>query len=337
MAKTSPTVRGRIVELHELGLSSRQIAKKYHCSHSTVLDILRRYNQTGSCRNRPKPGRPRALSPSTTHHDYMLIRRGKVHNATDLQRQFHPKLSARTVQRELRRAGLRACVPRKVPFLTHRHKQVRLVFARHTREWGPREWKVIIFSDETKLNLLSSDGRDYVWRKPGEAYRDNNTVKTKKYGGGSLMLWGCITSRGVGRLHRIDGIMDSQKYIGILAESFLGTLADHGMDVGHVILQQDGDSKHTSKQTQRWLKDNNIKTLPWPAQSPDLNIIEHVWDYLKRRVHARSVPVRTLDELWAVAQEEWCRIPKQFIQKLYNSLPDRVAEVIEQKGSNTRY
>lgn len=137
MAKTSPTVRGRIVELHELGLSSRQIAKKYHCSHSTVLDILRRYNQTGSCRNRPKPGRPRALSPSTTHHDYMLIRRGKVHNATDLQRQFHPELSARTVQRELRRAGLRACVPRKVPFLTHQHKQVRLVFARHTREWGP--------------------------------------------------------------------------------------------------------------------------------------------------------------------------------------------------------
>lgn len=159
-----------------------------------------------------------------------------MYNATNLQRQFHLELSTRTVQRELCRAGLRACVPRKVPFLMHRHKQVRLVFARHTWEWGPREWKVIIFSDETKLNLLSLDGRDYVWRKPGEAYRDNNTIKTKKYGGKSLMLWGCITLRGVGRLHRIDRIMDLQKYIGILAESFLGTLANHGMDVRHVIL-----------------------------------------------------------------------------------------------------
>lgn len=180
----------------------------------------------------------------------MLICRGKVHNATNLQHQFYPELSARTVQRELCHASLRIHVLHKVPFFTHWHRQAQLVFTHHIWKWGTREWKVIVFFNETKLNLLSSASHDYVRRKLGEAYRDNNTIKTKKYGSESLMLWGCIILCGVECLHHIDRIIDLQKYIEILAESFLETLANHRMNMGHVILQQNDNSKHALKQIQ---------------------------------------------------------------------------------------
>ncbi|KAF8598997.1 hypothetical protein BDV93DRAFT_405710, partial [Ceratobasidium sp. AG-I] len=70
---------------------------------------------------------------------------------------------------------------------------------------------------------------------------------------------------------------------------------------------------------------------------PDLNIIEHVWDHLDRKVRSRIQLPRNKNELWDALQEEWYCIDPQFIQKLYDSIPSRVASVIEAHGGNTRY
>uniref|UniRef100_A0AAZ3P2E4 Tc1-like transposase DDE domain-containing protein n=1 Tax=Oncorhynchus tshawytscha TaxID=74940 RepID=A0AAZ3P2E4_ONCTS len=53
------------------------------------------------------------------------------------------------------------------------------------------------------------------------------------------------------------------------------------------VFQMDNDPKHTSKVVAKWLKDNNVKVLEWPSQSPDLNPIENVWAELKKSVRAR--------------------------------------------------
>ena len=68
-----------------------------------------------------------------------------------------------------------------------------------------------------------------------------------------------------------------------------------------------------------FLNDNHIRTLPWPALSPDLNPIDHVWDELGRRVRNGLNPPETLDELrWALIQE-WNNIPQTFIRNLIGS------------------
>lgn len=120
----------------------------------------------------------------------------------------------------------------------------------------------MVFSDEFRLNMAGSDGCDWCRRGPGEEFWEQNVTKEMKNGGGHIMVWGCITSRGFGRLHLVEGNMDKTQYVHILEESLLGTLQDHFIPEDEVIFQQDNDRKHTAKLTQEWLADKKIAVLP---------------------------------------------------------------------------
>jgi len=80
---------------------------------------------------------------------------------------------------------------------------------------------------------------------------------------------------GVGHLAEVEGRMDADQYVAILEEHMLSSLEESGIPEEEVIFQQDNDPKHTSKKAKKWMKDNNITLLDWPAQSPDISPIEH--------------------------------------------------------------
>jgi len=105
----------------------------------------------------------------------------------------------------------------------------------------------------------------------------------------------------------------------------------------YCIFQHDNDPKHTAKATMRYLEDQNIEVLPWPAQSADLNPIEHVWDILKVQIGRREKRPTSIHELWEVALEEWELIPLDMVQNLYKSMPRRVEAVLKARGGHTKY
>ena len=80
----------------------------------------------------------------------------------------------------------------------------------------------------------------------------------------------------------------------------------------------------------------NIKSkLDHPPQSPDLNVIEHLWDYLKKKVKERRPTSRST--LVQVLTEEWNKLPPEFTRKLALSMPSRLSEVVKAKGGHTSY
>jgi len=202
------------------------------------------------------------------------------------------------------------------------------------------DWKCVIFSDESKFMLFKSDGCQWCWIRPGQALDPQFTKKTVKHGGGSLMVWGCITAEGMGRLHRINGIMKGVDYVKILDDNLLGTLKDQKLKkTGKygIIFQQDNDPKHTSRVASNWFEEKRIKKLSWPPSSPDMNIIEHVWHQLDRFVRAHDPLPKNKKQLWEALQEEWACFPKASLDALYESMPSHVEALKEAQGSHTKY
>jgi hypothetical protein len=260
-----------------------------------------------------------------------------AHDVADLQRQRFPNVHPETIRKRLADCGLKAYVRRKKPYLSAEKKKARLAWAEAHKHWTVDDWKVVAYSDESKFNLFGSDGRRFCWRKPGEQFDGRYVRKEIKHGGGNVMVWGCITSEGLGRICRIEGNMNAKLYVEILNDEFLGTLDDLDINKKDVYFQQDNDPKHTSRLAQDWFRRKRVDKLDWPASSPDMNIIEHVWEYLDRRVRTRSPLPRSKEEMWAALQEEWGKIEPEYIEKLYQSIPARVAALIEAKGGYTRY
>jgi transposase len=128
--------------------------------------------------------------------------------------------------------------------------------------------------------------------------------------------------------------MDGLSYLRILQEN----LSEYKEKLGlgnDFMFQQDNDPKHKSKIAENFFSENDIKVMEWPSQSPDLNVIEHVWSYIKQKY--RENPASSKKEAFEKIVKIWQEIPIDFIQKLVDSIHRRLEEVIRMKGGPTSY
>ena len=338
MKPLSPADSDHILFLLDSGYSGGQIASKTGVSNSTISRLRSRHRPY---LKKALGGRPSKLSDTNIRYALHLIGTGKAENAVQvtkyLQDITNQSLSAQTVRNGLNKVGMMAVVKRKRPLLIKKHMKERLDFAIVHQDWTLDDWKKVVWSDETKINRLGSDGRKWVWKKAGEGLSERLVKGTTKFGGGSLMMWGCMFWDGVGYACKIDGRMDGELYTKILQDEFQESLAYYGKDPSSVIFQQDNDPKHTSKMASTWLKDHGFQVLSWPAQSPDLNPIEHLWTHLKKRVADYEVPPKGILDLWDRVQEEWDQIGPEVCQNLIESMPRRIEAVLKAKGGYTKY
>ena len=147
------------------------------------------------------------------------------------------------------------------------------------------------------------------------------------------MVWGGISVRSRIELLVLNGTLTGQHYINeVLQPVVLPFVQEH-----HVVLQDDNARPHRARIVQQFLQQNNVDHLDWPARSPDLSPIEHVWDILGQRVQQRDPQPRTLQALGTTLQEEWRRLPQLQIARLVRSISHRCVACIVATGGHTRY
>ena len=244
-------------------------------------------------------------------------------------------VSSRTIRRCLNENGLHGRRPRKTPLLRGRHKKARLDFAKMHVDKPQSFWENVLWTDETKLELFGKSHQPYVYRRKNEAFKEKNTMPTVKHGGSSVMFWDCFAASGTGCLESVQGTMKSEDYQGILERNIQPSVRKLCLSRRSWVFQQDNDPKHTSKSTQEWMRRKCWTVLKWPAMSPDLNPIEHLWKELKLAVGRRHPS--NLRELEQFAQEEWAELPVEKWRNLIQSYRKHLTAVIASKGCATKY
>jgi Transposase and inactivated derivatives len=181
---------------------------------------------------------------------------------------------------------------------------------------------------KSRFPLTQCDRRQLVWRRHGKQYMPNVVQEV------SVMMWGGIS---------IDGYMDlivrgNLTALGYIEQMLLQHVLVPAYSVGpEFILMHDNARAHVARITRAVLRELDIQEMEWPAVSPDLNPIEHVWDRLNRSVHGRPVPPQTLQDLEQTLVEEWNLIPQRDFHRLIRSMSHRCHAVINAHGGLTPY
>ena len=132
----------------------------------------------------------------------------------------------------------------------------------------------------------------------------------------------------------MTGHLNTTAYI--LYDSVLPTLRQQfGEDP--LLFQHDNAPMHKVRSIQKWFVEIGVEELDWPAQSPDLNSIEHLWDQLERRLRSRSNCPTSVPDLPNALVADWKQVPAALFQHLMESLPRRVEAVIAAKGDQLHH
>lgn len=325
-------LKGKVSALQEHGMSDRQISSSVGVPRSTIYKWKR---SNFSLHRKPGSGRPRKTSPQSDDSIVSLARSDPNMSSSEIRQGSEASVSARTVQRRLREADFRSLKKPSAVELTDSHKRARLQWAMRHCHWRS-QWDRVVWSDEASVYLRRRDGRLRIWMKRGCRIPDHLVLPVTQ-GGGRLLIWGAIWTNGRTELHIQRENMNSERYVQVL-ERFIYPLSFRlGDPSTDWWLMDDNATCHRSAVTNSYKSQASIRTLSWPARSPDLNPIENMWSLLKRRVRRLLLPGDDLLRLENLLKEEWNEISQATVNRLIGSMPTRVHDVIELSGESTRF
>lgn len=322
------------------GQSHRLVAKKLGVSKCCVTNVAKKSKNGQPVNNIPGQGRKRLTTARDDRRLLALCKADRTKSSRQLSAEFTLSsgrlLSARTVRRRLLEAGYGSYTAKRKPIRNCLQKKARLQFANEHINWLPDDWKGVIWSDEAHFELFNRKNRTLVRRKRTESEKPFSFVPRMQKGGGSVSLWGCMTSAGVGELVFYEGRVNGQTYIQLIGDALISFIDRTFGPNDQFLFMQDNAPPHTSQFAMNFFRTNNIPVIKWPAVSPDLNPIENQWDIIDDRL--KQMRPKTLNELQTMIRQIWSSITRETCKRLVDTMPRRLKQCqLAKGGTMSRY
>ncbi|GFW01318.1 transposable element Tcb2 transposase [Trichonephila clavipes] len=299
--------RGRIIGKLEEGRSMTSVAAEFGIAHSIVSRLWRQFQTTGTAIRGFSSGRPRGTTPADDRYIVLQARRNRRQTAGEIARHT-TQVTGRPIYRV---------------FLWP--EDCTVVVCLHDALYG-----------ESRFSLSSDSHRILIWRERGSRNHPSNIIERDRSGGRGVLVWGGIMLGSRKDLHIFDaGSVNGTRYCNEILLPYV-RLFRGAMGLQFLFMDDNAPCHHTVA-AEQLLESEDIERMDWPARSPDLNPIEHVWDFLGRRLAARTLPPVTIRELRLALQDEWAAVPQQLIDTLILSMGRRCETCLAVRGDHIPY
>ncbi|GFW20570.1 transposable element Tc3 transposase [Trichonephila clavipes] len=286
----------------EEGCTVTSVAAEFGINKSVVSRAWKAFQTTGTAVRKVGGGRPRTTTAGDDRYIILQAKRGRRQSASVIDQQRGNK--CRVVQRAQK---LDNC-----------------------------QWSRVLFTDESRFSTRSDSQRVLIWREIGTRFYTSNFKERHHYGGPGVLVWGGIILNGRTELHIFDrGSVIGDRYCEEVllphVRLFRGAI---GPDF---IVMDDNAWPHLTLAFEELLESEDITRMDWPAYSPDLNPIEHVWDALGRRIAAHLHHPENTQQLKQMLIEEWALLPQEMLHQLVLSMWRRCEATIAVRGGHIPY
>ncbi|GFT48271.1 transposable element Tcb2 transposase [Trichonephila clavipes] len=298
--------RGRIIGKLEEGRSVTSVAAEFEIAHSIVSRLWRQFQTTGT-----------AI-------------RGSV---VVVHEEPHPQMTGTLSYRPEETGGRQ-----REKSLDTRHR--RLDDRYRVLPWSEDCTVVVCLHDalydESRFSLSSDSHRILIWRERGSRNHPSNIIERDRYGGRDVLVWGgimlgCRTDLHIFNAGSVNGTRYCNEILLPYVRLFRGAM---GLQF---LFMDDNAPCHRTVAVEQLLESEDIERMDWPARSPDLNPIEHVRDFLGRRLAARTLPPVMIREFRLALQDEWAAMPQQLIDTLILSMGRRCETCLAVRGDHIPY
>ncbi|GFV13313.1 transposable element Tcb2 transposase [Trichonephila clavipes] len=298
--------RGRIIGKLEEGRSVTSVAAEFGIAHSIVSRLCRQFQTTGTAIRGFSSDHPRGTTPADDRYIVLQARRNR--------RQTAGEIAKHTTQATGRPIS-RFTVARRLQGGVCLHDAL---------------------YDESRFSLSSDSHRILIWRERGSRNHPSNIIERDRYGGCGALVWGGIMLGSRTDLHIFAaGSVNGTRYCNEILLPYVRLF--RGAMGLQFLFMDDNAPCHRTVAAEQLLESEDIERMDWPARSPDLNPIEHVWYFLGRLLSVRTLPPVTIRELLSALQDEWAAMPQQLIDTLILSMGRRCETCLAVRGDHIPY
>src|SRR5690349_23547449 len=249
------SINTKALILLQQGKTIRQVSQSLHISIGMVSKIWKQHKKSIPAEKRGCPSKVSKTIKSLLARHFSCGKLTTLKEGQELDMSIKGvQVHIQSIHNYLEQEDFKAYVKYKKPELTEDQKLKRFKFAQEHLNWTIKQWRNVMFSDETIISRISSFGKSFDYKRPKDKTIKAHYIKeTKQGGGGKIMIWGCITYYGVGDACWFQEKIDSKAYVNALKDYVLQSRDWYSMDPAIFIFQQDGASIHTAEIVKKYI------------------------------------------------------------------------------------